>query len=206
MDCPTPSLKIVNQTGSSTITTPRNDTRAAATSGVVEVVHARAPAATILLIERDDNSSFASGEAAVNYARTQPGVSVVSMSYGSAEANDFTSLQQEQATDSDYTTPAGHIGVTIVASSGDGKTVEYPSASPNVLTTVRQRLTTDSGGDPSGRAAPRRERHSRPEGSAGSSLCRPTRIMRTRAPQNVECPTFPSTGSTTRTLCLGIRW
>ena len=150
---PNTSLKIVNQNGSSTITTTRNDAWAAETSGDVEVVHALAPAANILLIERDDNS-FASAEAAVNYARQQPGVSVVSMSYGSVEANDFTSLQQEQATDADYTTPAGHIGVTFVASSGDdGITVEYPSASPNVLTTGATTLTTDSGGDYKSEAA-----------------------------------------------------
>ena len=49
------------------------------------------------------------------------------MSWGAGE------FAGESAYDSVFTTPAGHNGVTFVASSGDSGTTEYPSASPNVL-------------------------------------------------------------------------
>ena len=50
---------------------------------------------------------------AVNYARWQPGVSVVSMSWGSSE------FAGEVNYDSDFTTPPDHAPVAFVASSGD---------------------------------------------------------------------------------------
>ena len=50
------------------------------------------------------------------------------MSFGGGEFSGETGF------DSTFTTPAGHAGVTFVASSGDsGAPVSYPSASPNVL-------------------------------------------------------------------------
>lgn len=93
----------------------------------VEWVHALAPKANILLVEAN-SSSLTDLFAAVNYARNQPGVSVVSLSWG---AGDFTG---ENSYDSNFTTPSGHGGVTFVASSGDsGAKPEYPAMSPNVL-------------------------------------------------------------------------
>src|SRR5262249_2083164 len=68
--------------------------------------------------------------AAVNYARNQPGVSTVSMSWGSSE------FPQEVLYDSYFTTPANHTGITFVASSGDNSAwygPEWPASSPNVL-------------------------------------------------------------------------
>ncbi len=94
------------------------------TSMDVEWAHAIAPQANILLVETSDLY------AGVNYARQQPGVSVVSMSWGAPEFNGETSY------DSTFTTPAGHTGITFVASSGDHKAGEpgdYPAFSPNVL-------------------------------------------------------------------------
>src|SRR5262249_8455261 len=79
-----------------------------------------------------------------NYARSQPGVAVVSMSFGSGE------WSTESALDSYFTTPSGHSGVTFVAASGDGgssNAPEYPSVSPNVIAVGGTQLNTDSLGN-----------------------------------------------------------
>ena len=109
----------------------------------VEWAHAIAPGASILLVEASSNSS---GDllAAENYARNQPGVSVVSMSWGAAEFSGEASL------DSYFTTPAGHSGVTFVASSGDSGSSGapiWPSVSANVLAVGGTQLSTDGAGD-----------------------------------------------------------
>src|SRR5260370_22285182 len=68
--------------------------------------------------------------AAVDFARRQPGVRVVSMSWGSRE------FAGEAGYDAVFTTPAGHPGVTCVAAAGDSGAAggpEWPSVSPNVL-------------------------------------------------------------------------
>jgi len=91
----------------------------------VEWAHAIAPAANIVLVEAQPNLTDLMS--AVSFASRLPGVSVVSMSWGSGE---FTG---ETAYNSVFTTPAGHNGVTFVASSGDSGTTEFPSVSPNVL-------------------------------------------------------------------------
>src|SRR5260370_29507778 len=68
--------------------------------------------------------------AAVDFARRQPGVSVVSMSWGSRE------LAGEGGCDAVFTTPAGRPGVPFVAAAGDSGAAggpEWPSVSPNVL-------------------------------------------------------------------------
>ena len=102
----------------------------------VEWAHAMAPGANILLVESTDVF------AAENYARTLPGVSVVSMSWGGSE------WSSESAWDYKFTTPAGHSGITFVAATGDdGGLPEYPSASPNVLAVGGTQLSTDSLGD-----------------------------------------------------------
>jgi hypothetical protein len=91
----------------------------------VEWAHAIAPGANIVLVEaQPDVNDLVS---AASFAAGLPGVSVVSMSWGSGE------FPGETAYDGAFTTPAGHNGVTFVASSGDSATTEYPSASPNVL-------------------------------------------------------------------------
>ena len=51
----------------------------------------------------------------------------------------------EQGLDSNFTTPAGHTGVTFVASTGDnGSPGEYPAYSPNVLAVGGTTLTLNS--------------------------------------------------------------
>lgn len=91
-------------------------------------VHAIAPGAHIILVEAIDNS-FTNLLDAVDYARNLPGVSVVSMSFGSV--GEFSS---ETSLDHFFQTPDGHQGVSFIASSGDaGSIIAYPSVSPNVL-------------------------------------------------------------------------
>jgi subtilase family serine protease len=93
----------------------------------VEWAHAIAPRANILLVETG-SASLGALINAVDYARYQPGVSVVSMSWGGAE------FSNEGYFDSYFTTPAGHGNVTFVASSGDsGAPASWPSIASNVL-------------------------------------------------------------------------
>ena len=93
----------------------------------VQWAHAMAPGADILLVEARDNS-LNNLLGAVNYAKNQPGVAAVSMSWGSGE------FSGEGSYNSYFTTPAGHNGVTFLAASGDsgGRTL-FPSTSPNVV-------------------------------------------------------------------------
>jgi hypothetical protein len=107
----------------------------------VEWAHAVAPGANILLVEAK-SSSLTDLLAAVDYARAQANVSVISMSWGAGEFPGETSL------DAHFTTPKGHQGITFVASSGDnGAGVSWPSISPNVVSVGGTSLTLTSSGD-----------------------------------------------------------
>jgi subtilase family serine protease len=99
------------------------------TSLDVEWAHAMAPAAKIVVVEAS-SATIAALFSAVSYASTLPGVSVVSMSWGTSE------FVGESSYDSLFTTPAGHTNVAYVAASGDSGAwygPMYPSVSPNVL-------------------------------------------------------------------------
>jgi subtilase family serine protease len=113
----------------------------------VEWAHAIAPKAKILLVEaRTDSLSDLLG--AVDYARHQRGVSVVSMSWGLQEPELSPSL--EKTNDKLFTTPSGHPGVTFTAAAGDdgGRSgPEWPAASPNVLGVGGTSLQLDSRGN-----------------------------------------------------------
>ena len=65
---------------------------------------------------------------------------MVSLSWGAGE------FSGESSFDSVFTTPSGHNGITFVASSGDSAVVEYPSASPNVLSVGGTTLNVTSNG------------------------------------------------------------
>jgi subtilase family serine protease len=143
-----PSFTVIGQNGSTTL--PTNDTPSSSGSWAMEIAldvewaHVVAPAASIVLVEAN-SSSLTDLLAAVDTARRHAGVSVVSMSWGSSE---FSSTY-----DSYFTTPAGHTGVTFVASSGDSGAyvssrslgVEWPAVSANVLSVGGTTLTTSSG-------------------------------------------------------------
>ena len=107
----------------------------------VEWSHAIAPGADILLVEAN-SSSNANLNAAAAFAAKQPGVVVVSMSFGGLE------FSGELAADSTFLTPTGHTGVTFVASSGDaGAPDSEPASSPNVLAVGATTLSVDSSGN-----------------------------------------------------------
>ncbi len=145
-----PSFTIVNQRGGTSL--PQNapsNSWGVEISLDVEWAHVIAPSASILLVEADSESNsdlFAAIDTARNYA----GVSVVSMSFGDDETS------YDAGYDSHFTTPAGHTGVTFVASSGDfgaystdestTMIVQYPAASPDVVSVGGTTLTTGSNG------------------------------------------------------------
>lgn len=104
----------------------------------VEWAHAIAPQADILLVQA---ASARVGDMlnAVDFARQQPGVSVVSMSWG---GNEFAG---ESLLDTYFTSPANHNPVTFVSASGDsGAGTSWPAVSPNVLAVGGTTLTLDS--------------------------------------------------------------
>jgi subtilase family serine protease len=99
----------------------------------VEWAHVVAPGASILLVEAASNSILDLAIAA-QYAATRPGVSVVSMSFGSPLSGIELSASDEAILDTYFTQPAGHNGVTFVAASGDDNLGPYyPAISPNVI-------------------------------------------------------------------------
>ncbi len=107
----------------------------------VEWAHALAPGANLLLIEAQAPTSQDLIQTAVDYARRQPGVSAITMSFGSGEYSAETQL------DSLFTTVAGHSGVTFLAASGDsGTPAIYPAVSPNVLAVGGTTLSLDASG------------------------------------------------------------
>ena len=103
--------------------------------------HAIAPRANLVLVEAR-SGDLADLIGAVDYARRLPGVTVVSMSWGSPEFPSQTYFDNTLLT----TPPERGLpgGVTFVAASGDGGAAAgplWPSSSPNVLavggTTIR---------------------------------------------------------------------
>jgi subtilase family serine protease len=134
-----PSFTVVNQSGGASLPSA-NTTWGLEESLDVEWAHAMAPKANILLVEANSNG-WSDLLAAVDYARNQPNVSVVSMSWGGSE------FSGEPFYDSYFTTPAGHQGVTFVASTGDSGSAgapESPSTSPGVLAVGGTNLYLDA--------------------------------------------------------------
>jgi subtilase family serine protease len=136
-----PSLKVVNQSGGSSL--PANNASWDLEISLdVEWAHAIAPDASILLVEAS-SATLGNLLNAVNYARDASGVSVVSMSWGSTEFSSETSY------DGYFTTPSGHEGVTFVAASGDEGGFYgplWPAISPNVVSVGGTTLTLNSSG------------------------------------------------------------
>jgi hypothetical protein len=141
---PDPTLAQVDQAGNAT-----NDGWAGEETLDVEWAHAIAPGAKIVVVEARSDS-FQDMMVAVNTARSLPGVSVVSMSWGMSESPSQT------AYDGLFTTPTGHTGVTFVAASGDGGTAsgaEWPSSSPNVVAVGGTSLFVTANGTYAGESA-----------------------------------------------------
>jgi hypothetical protein len=135
---PDPVLTVVNQTGGSSLPAAGNSQQLGEIALDVEWSHAIAPAAHIVLVECN---SMNTGDlfTGVNWAKKQPGVVVVSMSF-SADGG----FSGEASNNSTFTTPAGHAGVAFVGSSGDNGVFGYPSGSPNVLAVGGTVLTLNS--------------------------------------------------------------
>jgi subtilase family serine protease len=136
-----PSFTQVNQTGGDPSGLSRNSGWARETALDIEWAHAIAPGADILLVEASTNSSsnlFTAVDYARSYTRNQgqEGVSVVSMSWGGGESS----------SNSHFTTPGNHTGVSFFAASGDtGGAVSYPSSSPNVVSVGGTTLNLSGG-------------------------------------------------------------
>jgi hypothetical protein len=108
----------------------------------VEWAHAVAPGAQIILVEAD-SQSLSDLMSGVATAAAQPGVSVVSMSWGFAEGQAVFATD-EAAYDRVFNVP----GVTFVASTGDygAADPEYPAFSPNVVAVGGTSLTLNGDG------------------------------------------------------------
>jgi subtilase family serine protease len=114
----------------------------------VEWVHAFAPGAAIVVVEAASDST-SDLMAAVNVARNIPSVTVVSMSWGGSEFRGQTGY------DGIFTTPAGHLGITFVAASGDNgnSDPQWPATSPNVVAVGGTTLRVDPLGNDLGESA-----------------------------------------------------
>jgi subtilase family serine protease len=141
-------LTVLNQAGQTT-NLPATDPAGPGTANWeaeaaldVEWAHAVAPGAQIILVEAN-SQSLPDLMAGVSTASAQPGVSVVSMSWGFKEGLDALA-QDEAAYDGYFTTP----GITYVASTGDYGTAnpEYPAFSPNVVAVGGTSLTLNADG------------------------------------------------------------
>jgi subtilase family serine protease len=120
------------------IGTSSNSGWAMETSLDVEWSHAIAPQAKILLVEAKTQSGKNLLDA-IDYARQQPGVVAISMSWGGAEFSDEVKL------DSHFVDPSGKI--TFFASSGDnGSGASWPAASPNVVAVGGTKLSFSTTG------------------------------------------------------------
>jgi hypothetical protein len=142
-----PSFIKVNQSGSTNY--PAFDAGWAGEIALdVEWAHAIAPGANILLVEAS-SATLANLNSAVSWAKDQPGVTAISMSYNGPES------PTESSRDSFFTTPAGHAGITFFAAAGDeGSAGSSQTYSPNVVavggTTLNQ---ADSSGTYGGETA-----------------------------------------------------
>jgi subtilase family serine protease len=136
-----PTFQQVSQTGGSPTSLTQNSGWGGETVLDIEWAHAIAPSANILLVEASSNSNT-NLFAAVAYARSQPGVSVVSMSWGGSEFSSETGAPYT----ADLSTPSGHAGVAFVASSGDGGAgTIFPAISPRVLSVGGTTLNLSNG-------------------------------------------------------------
>lgn len=107
----------------------------------VQMVHAMAPAATIVL-EEAKSASFTNLDNAAKDAYTNQGATIVSMSFGGGE------FSNETGSNGDGIFSAGNLrGVSFTASSGDsGCGAQYPAASPFVTSVGGTSLITQPDG------------------------------------------------------------
>ncbi len=115
----------------------------------VQWAHAIAPRANLLLVQAGSDSVDDMMNA-VDFARRQTGVSVVSMSWGTSE------FFGQRRFDHIFSTPVGHSPVSFIAASGDDGAaagVSWPASVPSVLAVGGTRLTVDASGNYVGETA-----------------------------------------------------
>ena len=138
-----PTLQVLNQNGGTSLAGVPNAVAGGwdvLESLDVEWAHAIAPQASIILFEANSNS-LSDLLTAVRTAAGTAGVSTVSYSWTSSE------FSGEQSDDSSFVTPAGHQGVTFLASTGDGPFgAGYPAYSPNVVAVGATSLDINTSG------------------------------------------------------------
>ncbi len=108
-----PSFQKFGQTGSTTTLPAASAGVSVETSLDVEWAHVMAPDASIDLVEANTEVFQTDMVAAIQEAASLPGVSVLSLSYG------YPELPHSGNFNSDFTTPAGHQGVTFVVATSD---------------------------------------------------------------------------------------
>ncbi len=148
-----PSFQTIDQNE----VTTQNDNIVGEASLDVEWAHAIAPDASIIVYNAayepyDQAASFENLITAMHEASLLPGVSVVTLSYGVQEADVADLGPGPSQLDANFTTP----GVTFLAASGDSGAygsggyqfaVNYPAASPNVVSVGGTSIVIDSAGD-----------------------------------------------------------
>lgn len=113
----------------------------------VEWAHAMAPKANIIVFEANSDYPNDLISAAANTAKKTPGVTAVSMSFGSSETPD------EASYDRVFTSNPGH-GVTFLAATGDaGAPAGYPAFSTNVIACGGTSVFMDGSGNWTGEKA-----------------------------------------------------
>ncbi len=135
-----PSFTQVDQNGGTNYTTTSGGW-ALETALDIQWAHALAPGADILLVEAD-SASFNDLGIALDYARSQTNVSIVSMSWGGPEFPTQTSF------DAHFATPANHSNVSFFAAAGNsGAPGLYPAYSPDVMAVGGTTLSLDAQGN-----------------------------------------------------------
>jgi hypothetical protein len=143
-----PSLRIVNQDGGTTL--PSVDPASPSISNWeteialdVETVHLMAPGANILLVECNSDDFADLVDHGVNWARQQPGVVAITMSWGAPEWN-TESVEEDQF----FTTPPGHAPVAFFSATGDfGSPGYFPAFSPRVVAVGGTSLNAEGTGN-----------------------------------------------------------
>ncbi|MGD9724254.1 MAG: proprotein convertase P-domain-containing protein [Pirellulales bacterium] len=134
------SFTQVNQTGGTTFTSS-DAGWALETALDIQWAHALAPGASILLVEAN-SASFNDLGVAIDYARSQPGVSIISMSWGGSE------YSGETAFDSHFATPTNHANVAFFAAAGNSGTPGmFPAYSNDVMAVGGTTLSLDAAGN-----------------------------------------------------------
>ena len=144
-----PTLKVLNQTGGTTLPGTEQFEWDVEESLDVEWAHSIAPQANIVVFEANDQDT-ADLFATMKEAGSYPNVAVVSMSI--AAFGDGIEDPGESNFDSIFTTPAGHQPVTWLAGSGDSGAPSYPAASPNVVAVGGTALNVSASGQYLGEA------------------------------------------------------